>query len=144
MKMKGVELPVNSVIVIALAIMVLLMIAAFLMGGVGQMSSTDVDNAWNRGCGVLKNTYKCDDTKVSTIDSGIDVTGDGVSDTLSHVCIKKFGQTSEGADITDKFCRNKCCNTIISTTLDCAVNIDCASAVGGIGWTCNATGKCEK
>ena len=143
MKMKGIELPVNTVIVIALAIMVLLMMAAFLMSA--DIKSPKVDNAWNRGCGILRNTYKCDDTKVSSIDGGIDVTGDGVSDTLSLICKKKFGQTSEGADITDKFCRNKCCNTVISTELGCADVIDCTSAVGGIGWICNATtSKCVK
>ncbi len=145
MKMKGIELPVNSVIVIALAIMVLLMIAAFLMGGLGPMSSTDVETAWSNGCKVLTSTHQCDSSKVSTIDSGVDVTKDGLSDTLFQVCQKKYGETSEGAGITENFCRNKCCSTIVSTELDCAVDIDCTSAVGGLGWTCDTgTSKCIK
>ncbi len=145
MKMKGIELPVNSVIVIALAIMVLLMIAAFLMGGLGPMGSTDVESAWSSGCKVLTSTYNCDSTKVKTIDSGVDVTGDGVSDTLFQVCQKKYGETSTGEDITENFCRNKCCTTIISTELDCVQDIDCNSAVGGLGWTCDTgTSKCVK
>ena len=104
MKMKGIELQVNSVIVIALAIMVLLMIAAFLMVG-GDTSSMDLEKAWNQGCGVLKNTHNCDRSIVDSLQV-LDVTGDGIADNLLTICRAKYNDQT----LTGTYCRNQCCN----------------------------------
>jgi len=135
MKMKGIELPVNSVIVIALAIMVLLMIAAFLMGGLGPMSSTDVENAWTQGCSVLKNTHNCDRTKVDSLQV-VDVTGDGIADNMLTICRAKFNDQT----LTGTYCRNKCCTTVIQEGSECENDDDrdCRFGFGTGNWVCDA------
>ncbi len=140
MRLKGIALPVNSVIIIALAVMVLLMLAGFFAGGFGQTSSTNVASAWNKGCRTLDSAYNCDASQVDEIDTGKDITGDEVTDDLLAACRTKFGTTPTDKTITEKFCRNKCCHTVISTDLECNEDIDCTSAIGGGGWTCPSSG----
>ena len=129
MKMKGIELPVNSVIVIALAIMVLLMMAAFFMNA--DVSSTNVESAWSQGCNVLKNTYNCDASKVSSI-IVTDITGDAVDDSLLAICRAKFKNNVASAH----WCRNKCCSTVITEGTPCTDAEDCQIGWGRDEWDC--------
>ena len=130
MKLKGIELPVNSVIIIALAIMVLLMIAAFLMGA--DVSPSKVESAWSRGCGVLKSTYNCDASKVKDI-IVTDITGDAVDDSLLVICRAKFKNDEASAH----WCRNKCCTTVITEGTPCTDPEDCQIGWGRDNWACN-------
>jgi len=49
MPSKGIELPVNAVIIIALAIFVLLMLAAFFGKSVSELDQTQVNTAFKPG-----------------------------------------------------------------------------------------------
>ena len=133
MRIKGIALPVNSVIVIALAVMVLMMLAAFFMFGF-DTTPTNVERGWTNGCGTLKSAHNCDAEKVSSIDTGEDVTGDGVSDNLLEVCRQKFTY----ADANEYFCRNKCCSTTAVEGMACSINEDCQSGLGRRNWECNS------
>jgi len=135
MKMKGIELPVNSVIIIALAIMVLLMIAAFLMGA--DVSPSKVESAWSQGCNILKNTHNCDADKVTDI-IVTDITGDAVGDSLLVICRAKF--KNDNASV--HWCRNKCCTTVITEGTPCTVPEDCRIGWGKAEWVCESKRCC--
>ena len=136
MRMKGISLPVNAVIIIALAVMVLLMLAAFFGGGVGQMSSASVESAWSQGCNILKNTYNCDATEVLNIKT-TDITGDGVEDSLLVVCRAKYKDDT----LSEYWCRNKCCVTVITEGTPCKKDKDCQIGWGKGNWGCSS-GHC--
>ncbi len=139
MRLKGIALPVNSVVIIALAMMVLLMLAAFFAGGFRQGSSTKVENAWNNGCRTLEEAYNCDADDVSSIETGKDVTGDDSPDDLLTVCKQKFDDKS----LNKYFCRNKCCRTTIVEGTSCGKDKDCQSGLGKGDWTCDTVdSKC--
>ncbi|RLJ02267.1 MAG: hypothetical protein DRP10_01845 [Candidatus Aenigmatarchaeota archaeon] len=136
MRMKGISLPVNSVIIIALAVMVLLMLAAFFGIGSSPITSSNVENAWNKGCATLKDAYDCNPDKVSTINTGIDIDGDKVPDSLLKVCREKFNDP----DVTVYWCRNKCCNVIIREGVTCGEDEDCKTTYTS-NWICSS-GHC--
>ena len=110
--MKGISLPVNMVVVIAVAVIVLLSLAAFFMSGfvhpTTKMSDTD---AWNTGCGVWRmRGCKIEDvTKIKI--AGYDTNGDGVDDSLAVACQRVFGYSQSEAESTgtDNPCWIKCC-----------------------------------
>ncbi|OYT43612.1 MAG: hypothetical protein B6U88_00540 [Candidatus Aenigmarchaeota archaeon ex4484_56] len=133
---KGISLPVNAVVVIALAIMVMLMLAGFLWSSTKNTSNVVLQNAWDKGCNILK-SYNCDADMVSSIDTEIDVTNDNVPDTFLTVC-----QMRHGSNATKYTCRNKCCGTVITEGLNCTESRDCTSAVGGYDWYCSNNHCC--
>jgi len=137
MKLKGIELPVNSVIIIALAIMVLLMIAAFLMGA--DVSPSKIEGAWSQSCGVLKNTHNCNKSFVDSL-KVVDVTGDGIADSMLTICRAKFNDQT----LTKTYCRNKCCNTVIQEGSECENNDnrDCEFGFGKGDWVCTDSHCC--
>lgn len=79
MRFKGIELPVNSVIVIALAIFVLLMLAVFLTKGTGDMDRTQLGNAFNAGCSQLAMSYDCQSSGVGSITTNYQIGGKALS-----------------------------------------------------------------
>lgn len=130
MKLKGIALPVNAVIIIALAVMVLLLIAGFFGSGAVQMSSAEIEKAWTQGCDALR-ARNCNADQVTQITT-VDVTGDNIADNLLIVCRVKFKDDK----VTEYWCRNKCCNTIITEGTDCKENIDCQFGIGRSDWIC--------
>ena len=131
MKLKGISLPVNAVIIIALAVMVLLLVAAFFFGSTKQLGDTSVESAWNQGCNALRNTYHCDASVVGTIKTA-DITGDGVEDSLLTICRVKY----HNDDLSAEWCRNKCCGTVIVEGSPCTTSADCQMGWGKANWAC--------
>ena len=89
---KGIELPVNSVIIIALGIFVLLMISAFFEKSGGEIDKTQVNTAFNQGCSQLSMSYNCDYERISEIKTSLVV--DGRAKTLLDVCRMSFNNPS--------------------------------------------------
>ena len=92
MPLKGIELPVNAVIIIALAIFVLLMLAAFFGKSSGDLTSTQITAAFNQGCSQLSSSYSCDYQKVGEIKTSLVI--DGQAKTLLDVCRMSFNNPS--------------------------------------------------
>jgi hypothetical protein len=92
---RGIELPVNAVIIIALAIFVLLMIAAFFSGSGQSINSAQVNTAFNEGCSQLSSVYSCNEQKMSEIKTSIVVNGQAKS--LLEVCRMSFNNPTMSA-----------------------------------------------
>lgn len=101
---KGISLPVNAVVVIALAIFVLLMLAALFGGSFGQTRQTNVEVAWSKSCARLNDYYKCSATD---FDTGYDIDGDGTTDNFLKVCRARF----DDPNLNIEECRDACCGT---------------------------------
>jgi len=95
MSLKGIELPVNSVIVIALAIFVLLMLAAFFGKSSGELDKTQVNTAFNQGCSQLASAFNCDYEKLADIKTSLVINGQ--AKTLLDVCRMSFNNPSMSA-----------------------------------------------
>ena len=103
---KGVSLPINMIIILAIAVIVLLSVVAFYTGGLTSSTTSISDaDAWNRGCGIwkLRGCNETDDFQIS----GYDFDGDGTADKLSDACRNYLGYTS----MSD--CHRVCCETEI-------------------------------
>ncbi len=134
--MKGIEMPVNTVIIVALAIMVLLMLAMFFFGGTRQMSATSLESAWSQGCSILK-SHNCEADKVEGI-MVADITGDGIKDSLLLICRAKYQDDT----VSEYWCRNKCCGTVIVEGTSCSAtggvgDKECQMGFGRSTWKCN-------
>ena len=137
MTRKGISLPVNAVIIIALAVMVLLLIAAFFGGGAGQMGAATIESAWAQGCQALK-SENCNASAVENIMVG-DITGDNEPDSLLVACRIKFKKD----DASIYWCRNQCCHTVISEGTACEPghDEDCRFGLFRGDWHCS-NGHC--
>ena len=103
--MKGVELPINVLVIVAIAVIVLLGLIALYFLGFGPFSTgVSLQAAKSQGCQALVNGG-CTVT-VDTIDVSYDVDGDGImDDTLEDLMIEHFGCTSTNVDsCTKKSC----------------------------------------
>ncbi|MCK4429540.1 MAG: hypothetical protein KAU95_04135 [Candidatus Aenigmarchaeota archaeon] len=124
-------MPVNTVIIIALAVMVLLMVAAFFFSSTGNISATNLESAWSNGCHMLKNTYHCNPDKLIELKVA-DINGDGSPDALLDICRAKYGSS-----MSKYMCRNKCCGTLIVEGTSCEVKEDCQFGWDKGTWECN-------
>lgn len=94
-KMKGISLPVETIVIIAVVILVLVVIAAFFILNIGK-SQTGIgdEDARGRGCVDPRLTCKAttDPEKSSMMDnvkiSGYDPDGDGKFDSLLKACTR--------------------------------------------------------
>ena len=127
---KGISLPVNAVVIIALAIFVLLMLAALFGGAFPQTRQTSVATAWSKSCAKLNQYYNC---RVADFDTGYDIDGDGATDTFLKVCRAYF----DDPHLSDKDCRDRCCGTttrygmlgsICRSDSDCGEGLKCVDA----------------
>ena len=99
MRMRGISLPVNAVIIIALAVMVLLMLAAFFGAGSSNINKATLDLAWNKCCSTIQTVYHCNTTagaiNLSDINPGYDIDNDGDTENCEEICQIKFGLTAD-------------------------------------------------
>ena len=107
--MKGISLPVNTVIVISVAVLVLGLISMFFSSSTGTSTrAISHADAWNRGCsqanarGCLVNDFG---GLSGIIIAGYDPNGDGVNDYLWIACKNFFANNG----LTAADCRAKCC-----------------------------------
>ncbi len=98
MKLKGISLPVNTVIILTLAILVLILIVYMIINGTDISPITNQD-ALNRGCKVYIETSQ----PPSTIMIG-DVTNDGKEDSLLSVCRLLYMNSS----MDNEACAGRC------------------------------------
>jgi hypothetical protein len=111
MRLKGISLPVNAVIVVALAVMVLLLIAAFATTGILPIMQTQEQTAWTKGCQTIQEVKHCD-TKLSKSDleaipTGVDLNNDKVDENFWEVCQKRYGNVNASTCVCN--CP-ACCN----------------------------------
>ena len=143
MRLKGIELPVNSVIIIALAIFVLLMLAAFFSKSSGELDRTQVNSAFNQGCYLLASAYNCDYDKVDQIKTNLVMNGQALS--LLQVCQASFNDNTK----SKLKCKNACqtCQKYVYQGSPCEQtgedkNSDCRSPMTPIG-TCDPENGCD-
>jgi hypothetical protein len=130
---KGIELPVNAVIIIALAIFVLLMIAAFFSGSGKSINSAQINTAFNEGCSQLSSSYSCDYTKLDQIKTSI--IENGQAKNLLEVCRMSFNNPTMSA----LKCKNACqtCQKYVYDGSPCETPEDCLSPLTPASdWTC--------
>jgi hypothetical protein len=134
MPSKGIELPVNSVIIIALAIFVLLMLAAFFGKSGSELDKTAVNTAFNQGCSQLSSSYNCDYEKVSEIKTPLVINRQ--AKTLLDICRMSFNDPSKSA-LKCKFACPTCPKRVTEGS-PCEDDNDCESSLTAKaeGWQC--------
>jgi|GEM_PF-2084323 len=135
MRKKGISLPVNAVVIIALAIFVLLMLAALFGGAFPQTRQTNIATAWSKSCAKLNQYYNC---RVADFDTGYDIDGDGATDNFLKVCRAYF----DDPNLEIEQCRNRCCGTTTRYDTEgssCTSNADCGEGFKCVDAKVNAT-----
>ncbi len=100
--MKGISLPVNSVIIIALAILVLVLLAYMFITGTNPFVSVGYESAVDNGC----KTYLQSDQSVKSIMVG-DINNDGNQDNLLTACRSYYSNESMEAEGCEQKCRDR-------------------------------------
>jgi len=103
--MKGISLPINMIVIIAISVIVLLAIAAFFMGGFLRGSVTISDQqALSDGCGIWKNRGCVPDENFNI--TGYDWNLDNQTDDLFDACLRILG---DGSTAYGSKCHDYCC-----------------------------------
>jgi len=141
MSAKGIALPVNSVIIIALAIFVLLMIAAFFSRSGSELDRTQINSAFNQGCSLLASAYNCDHDKIDQIKTSLVINGQAQD--LLQVCRISFNDQTK-SELKCKFA----CQKFVTDGSPCEEPADCLSPLTQktedpkTNWFCSDEGKC--
>ncbi len=97
---KGVELPINILVIVAIAVIVLLGLVALYFVGFNPFSTTaGLEGIKNKACQTLVQTNNCG-VLTSTIQVNYDVNDDSqvtAADTLDLLCSNFYSRTSEAA-----------------------------------------------
>jgi hypothetical protein len=66
--MKGISLPINAIVIVAIAVLVLVVIAAF-FSGMLIPSSLEIqrESALNKACNIWRTSYNCDPDKMNEV-----------------------------------------------------------------------------
>ncbi len=100
--MKGISLPVNSVIIITLAILVLVFLGYMFITGTNPFVSVGYESALNNGC----NSYLHSDQSVESIMVG-DINNDGNPDNLLTACQLYYSNEGMEAEGCEQRCRDR-------------------------------------
>lgn len=95
--MKGMELPINMIIIIAIAMLILVVVGAYFSGAFGGTSNAiSLENAFSQACSQLVSAYNCDTQYMGTIKVNYKPSGSAtaLSKSLTDLCILK------GVDMT--------------------------------------------
>ncbi|MGC9310918.1 MAG: hypothetical protein ACP5E4_04330 [Candidatus Aenigmatarchaeota archaeon] len=101
--MKGVEMTVNTVIIIVLSLLALAVLTIFLLRGYGSSDAAFYESAVMQGC---KEYVLNPEGDVATIDIG-DVNNDGTPDTLLSACRAYLGKPSLPVEECEDLCRSR-------------------------------------
>ena len=98
---KGVELPINILVIVAIAVIVLLGLVALYFIGFNPFSTTaGLEGIKNKACQALVQTNNCG-VSTTTIQANYDVDGDGAiditNDNLLAFCTKFYSRTTDAA-----------------------------------------------
>ena len=115
--MKGSSLPVNTIVVVAIAILVMMVIGGFFALNVGQgVNAIELNNAITNACNVLKTTYNCNAASLASVE----------------IQFKEPGQTEESPTSLERLCQ---LSGLVASGADfnaqCAAKCGCAPASGG-------------
>jgi hypothetical protein len=130
---RGITLPVNSVIIIALAIFVLLMLAMFLGRSSGQLGYAELATSYREGCSQLKSSYQCSTEGVTQVTTSF--TEEGEAKDLLYVCRKYHNNPI----MTVQQCRWSCsgCEKRVYAGTECTVGSDDCDTPYTLGWGCS-------
>lgn len=74
--MKGISLPINTIVVVAIAILVLMVMAGFFSLNVGSgINTIQLNSAISSACNVLTSTYNCDPNRLDDAKARIKLPG---------------------------------------------------------------------
>lgn len=106
--MKGLSLPINLVVIIAICVLVLLAVAAFFAGGFGGGTASISDSAaLQKGCGMWQSRgCKVNDCDLEV--PGYDFNADKKLNTLSEACLRILGSGS--CTVATDECFKYCCS----------------------------------
>lgn len=100
--MKGISLPINSVIIIALAILVLALLGYMFITGTNPFVSVGYESALNNGCKIfLESNQSVEDIMVGDID------GDGNPDNLLTACQLYYSNETMEPGECEQRCRDR-------------------------------------
>lgn len=134
MPSKGITLPVNPVIIIALAIFVLLMLAAFFGKSGGELDKTQINTAFNQGCSQLSSSYNCEHTRVHEVQTNLVIGGQAKS--LLDICRMSFNDPAK-SELKCKFACQTCPKRVYDGS-PCEDDSDCESPMTPAGvWGCD-------
>lgn len=92
MRSKGIELPTNTLIILIIAVIVLLAVVALFMSGILSWKSINVSRAIAQGCTKYVNLgCKQDRSLIRSIDTDVDIDGDGETDNFGKVLDEGMG-----------------------------------------------------
>ncbi|MBI4014504.1 MAG: hypothetical protein HY365_00965 [Candidatus Aenigmarchaeota archaeon] len=116
--MKGSSLPVNTIVVVAIAILVMMVIGGFFALNVGQgVNTIELNNAITNACNVLRTTYNCNVGSLASVEVQFKELGQESENPTSLERLCTLSGLSAGADFA-KQCAAKCgCGTATVTTL---------------------------
>ena len=107
---KGVSLPINMIVILSIAVLVLVVVAAYFIGVFSKSGNSIGDqDAWNRGCGRAQ-ARGCQTNDFNEAVSGgltvpgFDPDGTGGDNSLFDACKAVYGNSE-----TSLTCRVKCC-----------------------------------
>ena len=110
--MKGISLPINTIIIIALGVLVLLAIAAW-FASQSNPQQTNYMVAWQQACNLWELSSNCNqDPDFYKQVKGIDLNGDGIDDTIQQIC----GYAIRTTNYED--CKKACCGTGLNITVE--------------------------
>jgi hypothetical protein len=143
-KFKGIELPVNAVIIIALAIFVLLMMAAFFSNSGSEVGKTQLKTAFDSGCSQLSSLHQCstDESVLKAINTNIVQNSKALS--LLDVCRQYYNNPLMSAADCVKACSVCSSSKFVTERMACDTangNKDCQGPYTS-NWECTADGCC--
>lgn len=122
--MKGMELPVSMIVVIAVAVLVLVAVIAFFVSGFSNSSnSISQEQAFVTGCNNLRSIYSCNPDSVNSVSiPGYKPSGSSSNGCLAQLCsIKGARDTIKCAQL---------CGCPIYNSQSAALDASCGSAGG--------------
>lgn len=100
--MKGISLPINTVIIISLAILVLVFILFYFITGTKPFDYTKYENAIIQGCDIYMKTKM----RPEEIEVG-DINGDGLPENLLNICRVYYSNSSMSSDTCIEKCKER-------------------------------------
>jgi len=93
--MKGISLPINMIVIVAIAVLVLVVTAGYFGGAfVGSTGTIQFEQAFSSACTQLRNSYNCDKNEVGRVSVLYQAPGENAATTtyLSDLCRQKLGK----------------------------------------------------
>ena len=118
--MKGISLPINAIVIVAIAVLVLVVIAAF-FSGMLIPSSLEIqrETALNKVCNIWRNSYNCDPDEIDNVEVAHSEPSypDEETHSVEDLCVYMgLLPESRSYDENDNACRAKCNCSPIETS----------------------------